>query len=134
MRPALGSGIRQNGAGDHMSGYRPSGSERRAYPRVVVDLPTHIVIRGRAIACRLIDVSRGGALVEAPATVSIGDKVMLQIPGSGDVVATVVRATPISFALAFAGTIILSMAGGGEDADGRSPSSTLQNRNPHRLN
>lgn len=106
---------------------RPAGRERRRHPRHVVDLPTRIVIDGRAVGCRLIDVSRGGALVEAPATVTVGDRVQLQIPGSGAVVATVVRTTPISFALAFAGTIILSIAGNGDDAD------ELQDSSPRRL-
>lgn len=120
-----------------MNDSRPHGSERRRHPRHEVDLPTHIVINGRAIGCRLVDVSRGGALVAAPATVpatvSVGDRVMLQVPGSGDVVATVVRTTPISFALAFAGTIILAMAGGSDDADEDSLSGELQDRNPRRL-
>ena len=117
---------------------RPDGSERRRHTRYVVDLPTHIVINGRAIGCRLIDVSRGGALVEAPTPVTVGDRVLLQMPGKGDVVATVVRTTPISFALAFAGTIVLSMAGdaGDDDAgdkDGEHPSGALQDINPRRL-
>lgn len=116
-----------------MNDTRPHGSERRRHPRHEVDLPTHIVINGRAIGCRLIDVSRGGALVAAPATVTVGDRVMLQVPGSGDVVATVVRTTPISFALAFAGTVILAMAGGSDDADEDSLSGELQDRNPRRL-
>lgn len=117
---------------------RPEGSERRRHTRYVVDLPTHIVINGRAIACRLIDVSRGGALVEAPTPVTVGDRVLLQMPGKGDVVAMVVRATPISFALAFAGTIVLSMAGDAGDKDGcdeddENPSRALQEINPRRL-
>jgi hypothetical protein len=63
---------------------------------------------------------------------------LLQMPGKGDVVATVVRTTPISFALAFAGTIVLSMAGdaGDDDAgdkDGEHPSGALQDINPRRL-
>ncbi len=116
-----------------MNDSRPHGSERRRHPRHEVDLPTHIVINGRAIGCRLVDVSRGGALVAAPATVTVGDRVMLQVPGSGDVVATVVRTTPISFALAFAGTIILAMAGGSDDADEDNLSGELQGRNPRRL-
>jgi hypothetical protein len=117
-----------------MEDSRPLGSERRRHTRHVVDLPTHIVINGRAIGCRLIDVSRGGALVAAPTTVTVGDRVLLQMPGRGDVVATVVRTTPISFALAFAGTIVLSMLGdGGDDEDGETPSGTLQDINPRRL-
>ena len=116
---------------------RPTGSERRRHPRHVVDLPTHIVINGRPIGCRLIDVSRGGALIAAPTTVTVGDRVLLQMPGQGDVVATVVRTTPISFALSFAGTIVLSMAGDGEagdeDEDDANPSRTLQDSNARRL-
>ena len=120
-----------------MEDSRLSGSERRRHTRYVVDLPTHIVINGRAIGCRLIDVSRGGALVEAPTPVTVGDRVLLQMPGEGDVVATVVRTTPISFALAFAGTIVLSMAGDGEaaekDEDNETPSRRLQARNHRHL-
>ena len=68
---------------------------------------------------------------------------MLQMPGKGDVVATVVRTTPISFALAFAGTIVLSMAGDASDNDASdnddgdeddaNPSGALQDINPRRL-
>src|SRR5262245_37841650 len=116
-----------------MEDSRSYGSERRQHPRHVVDLPTHIVIDGRPIACRLIDVSRGGALIAAPAAVTVGDQVLLQIPGSGDVVARVVRTTPVSFALAFAGTVILSMAGDGGEADEHDPSAELQDRNPRHL-
>jgi hypothetical protein len=116
-----------------MDASRTHGGERRRYPRHAVDLPTHIVIDGRTIGCRLIDVSRGGALVAAPATVTVGDRVMLQVPGSGDIVARVVRTTPISFALAFAGTVILAMAAGCDDADERDLSGALRDRNPPRL-
>jgi hypothetical protein len=116
-----------------MADSHPYGSERRRHPRHVVDLPTHIVIDGRPIGCRLIDVSRGGALIAAPTTVTVGDQVLLQIPGSGDVVAKVVRTTPISIALAFAGTVILSMAGGCAESDEHNPSRGLQDSNPRRL-
>jgi hypothetical protein len=115
-----------------MSYSHPHGSERRRHERYVVDLPTHIVINGREIGCQLIDVSRGGALVAAPAAVTVGDRVLLQIPGKGDVVATVVRTTPISFALAFAGTIVLSMAGDGGTAED-DDSAQKQDINPRRL-
>jgi hypothetical protein len=116
-----------------MSYSHPHGSERRRHQRYVVDLPSHIVIKGQAIGCQLIDVSRGGALVAAPAAaVTVGDRVLLQMPGEGDVVATVVRTTPISFALAFAGTIVLSMAGDG-DADDEPASRASQDISPRRL-
>jgi hypothetical protein len=116
-----------------MSQSRTFGSERRSHPRYVVDLPTHIVIKGQAIGCRLVDVSRGGALVSAPAAVTVGDRVLLQMPGQGDVVATVVRTTPISFALAFAGTVVLSIAGDSEAVQDSDSLQTLQDINPHRL-
>ena len=90
--------------------------ERRAHQRHVVDLPTHIVVNGQAVACRLVDMSRGGALVEAPVPVTVGDRVLLDLPDQGRVIATIVRTTPVSFALAFAGTVILSKAGD-DDAD-----------------
>ena len=112
---------------------RAHGPERRRHPRHVVDLPTHIVVNGRAIGCRLIDVSRGGALVEGPATVTVGDRVLLEMPGRGDVIATVVRTTPISIALAFAGTMVLSMAGGCDDAEHESLPGAVQNGIPRRL-
>jgi hypothetical protein len=116
-----------------MSQSRTDGSERRLHPRYVVDLPTHIVIKGQAIGCRLMDVSRGGALVAGPAAVTVGDRVVLQMPGKGDVVATVVRTTPISFALAFEGTIVLSIAGDNDEAERGERSETLQEFNPRRL-
>lgn len=99
----------------------PPGHERRRHIRYVVDLPTQIVVNGRVIRCQLVDVSRGGALIAAPVAVTVGDQVMLDIPGTGEVTATVVRTTPISFALAFAGTVILSTADGREVPDERGP-------------
>ena len=90
--------------------------ERRAHQRHVVDLPTHIVVNGQGVACRLVDMSRGGALVEAPVPVTVGERVLLDLPDQGRVIATIVRTTPVSFALAFAGTVILSKAGD-DDAD-----------------
>jgi len=116
-----------------MEGPRTDGRERRRHQRYVVDLPTHVVIDGRTIGCRLIDVSRSGALVSGPASVTVGDRVMLQIPGRGDVVATVVRTTPINFALAFAGTIVLAAAGGCDDDDEDNPAIGLQDCNPRLL-
>ncbi len=90
--------------------------DRRAHHRYVVDLPTHIVVNGQAVACRLVDMSRGGALVEAPVPVTVGDRVLLDLPEQGHVIATIVRTTPVSFALAFAGTVILSMAGDDDES------------------
>ncbi len=90
--------------------------ERRAHQRYVVDLPTHVVVNGQAVTCRLVDMSRGGALVEAPVPVTVGDRVLLDLPDHGRVIATIVRTSPVSFALAFAGTVILSRTSDDDDS------------------
>ncbi len=105
--------------------------ERRAHQRYVVDLPAQVVVDGRVIACRLVDLSRGGALVEAPVPVTVGDRVMLDLPDGGRAVATIVRTTPVSFAMAFAGTVILSRSADAED-ESQAPAS-LQIGNARRL-
>jgi hypothetical protein len=43
---------------------RNTSSERRADPRVQVDIPVVALFKGEARKFRLVDVSRGGALIE----------------------------------------------------------------------
>jgi protein involved in polysaccharide export with SLBB domain len=90
----------------------PRAAERRAQPRDVVDLPAVITLNGRKIGCTLIDVSHSGALVAAPVKIGVGDQVRLKLHDAAEVVGTVVRTTPSTFALVFAGVAILSVAGG----------------------
>ncbi|MBI3708137.1 MAG: PilZ domain-containing protein [Proteobacteria bacterium] len=82
--------------------------ERRSAPRRVVNLPTHVTVRGSRVACRLIDVSQGGALLAGKAELKYGSKVMLDLPGIGSVTASVVRVTPTHFALAFPGVVVMA--------------------------
>ena len=82
--------------------------ERRSAPRRVVNLPTHVTVRGTRVSCKVIDVSQGGALVAGRAEVKYGSKVMLELPGIGSVTASVVRVTPTHFALAFPGVVVMA--------------------------
>ncbi|MGQ0663183.1 MAG: PilZ domain-containing protein [Pseudomonadota bacterium] len=91
-----------------MSAGDPGVPERRAAPRRVVNLPTHILVAGKRVACRLVDVSAGGALVAGDTGLVVGAKVELEIPGTGTVVASVIRVTPTHIALVFPGVLAIS--------------------------
>ncbi|WP_018945793.1 PilZ domain-containing protein [Thioalkalivibrio sp. AKL17] len=40
--------------------------DRRRWPRYLIDMITRIWVRGEALRCRLVDLSRGGARIAAP--------------------------------------------------------------------
>jgi hypothetical protein len=85
-------------------------AERRAAPRHVVHLPSTITVGERTYRCLVVDLAQGGAVVDAPAPVSEGDRVVLRLAGQQDITARVVRTTETGFALAFAGVAILGRA------------------------
>jgi hypothetical protein len=83
-------------------------AERRRAERYIVNLPTDVMIKGRRVTCKLIDISEGGALIETSGPVTVGDKVSLDLPNVGPTIATVVRVSPSHIAMAFPGAIIIS--------------------------
>jgi hypothetical protein len=86
----------------------PDAAERRRAERYIVNLPTDVMIKGRRVTCKLIDISEGGALIETTGPVTVGDKVSLDLPNVGPTIATVVRVSPSHIAMAFPGAIIIS--------------------------
>jgi hypothetical protein len=75
--------------------------EQRATQRHVVNLPTHLKLGAERVACRLLDISAGGARVSSAAQLAIGAQVALEIPRHGQEIASVVRAAQPQFGLAF---------------------------------
>lgn len=82
-------------------------SERRQAPRHRVDVATHVSVDDRRIACRLVDISAGGARIHAAARLDPGRQIQVELPGIGAVPATVVRAAPDHIALAFPGVVLI---------------------------
>ena len=70
-------------------------------------MATHVSIDDRRIACRLVDISAGGARIHAAARLEPGKTLQVDLPGIGAVPATVVRAAPDHFALAFPGMVLI---------------------------
>jgi hypothetical protein len=85
-----------------------SGPDRRAHRRYSVDLPIDVRLNGQVLACRLVDISAGGALVRTERRVEVGDKIAIDIPNEGTVIGTVVRLTPSHIALSFPGLVVVS--------------------------
>ena len=83
-------------------------SDRRRTERYIVNLPTDVMIKGRRVTCKLVDISEGGALIETAGPVTVGDKVSLDLPNVGPTIATVVRVSASHIAMAFPGAIIIS--------------------------
>lgn len=61
-------------------------SEKRRFSRVPFDAETHLIVGGRKIPCRLLDISVKGALVELPAKtlISLGTPAKLQLNLNND--------------------------------------------------
>ena len=87
---------------------RNSNADRRAYPRITVDLPAHLSINGRSAPCRLVDVSAGGALIRTRRHLAVGDMVSVDLPHCGPTIGTVVRLTPSHVAVSFRGLLVVS--------------------------
>lgn len=79
--------------------------EQRAAPRYVVNAPTHIRHEDGRKPCLLVDISRGGALIDFASPLSIGTHIELEIPTHGPEVGAVVRAALPLFGLAFAAPV-----------------------------
>ena len=82
----------------------PGSSERRRWPRVVVDALSEMWIRGRPAPCRLIDLSEGGVRVavlrDTPAPTP-GTNVRVAVPQAGLRDAIVVFANSMAIGLRF---------------------------------
>lgn len=95
---------------------RDNPADRRAYPRISVDMPAHLSINGKSAPCRLVDVSAGGALIRTKRHLSMGDLVSVDLPHCGPTIGTVVRLTPSHVAVSFRGLLVISELGVTADA------------------
>lgn len=66
----------------------PSVNQRRA-PRVLVDLVSHIAVRGRTHGIRVINISPLGLMCRTDAEVTIGERISVWLPMVKDVAAEV---------------------------------------------
>jgi PilZ domain len=87
---------------------RPSGADRRSFPRYAVDLPAHLSINGKTAECRLVDISASGALLRTDRRLGVGDRISVNLPHCGPTIGTVVRLTPSHVAVSFRGLLVVS--------------------------
>jgi hypothetical protein len=87
---------------------RRSKSDRRAFPRYVVDMPSHLSINGKSAPCHVVDVSASGALLRTDRRLGIGDRISVDLPHCGPTIGTVVRLTPSHVAVSFRGLLVVS--------------------------
>jgi len=64
-----------------------TGNDRRRFARIPIDFSAELVINGKQVASRVIDLSLKGALVERPAGVEVepGDDIDLVVHGDSDI-------------------------------------------------
>lgn len=83
-----------------------SGEDRRRYQRRVVDEPSLVWIGERTVACRLVDLSAGGARVAAfGADLDVGTRLRVAMPDGEVQPAEVVHANAGSAGLRFEGVL-----------------------------
>ncbi|ABI55503.1 PilZ domain-containing protein [Alkalilimnicola ehrlichii MLHE-1] len=91
----------KHGRGGNEAG-EAAGEERRRYQRRVVDEPSLVWIGEHTVACRLVDLSAGGARVTAFATdLGVGTQVRVAMPDGEVQPAKVVHANACSAGLRF---------------------------------
>ena len=94
--------VRSNAAG-----VDPVAKENRQSHRFPTKSMTRVTLNGRVIACRLMNISAGGAVVDAILNAPVGTSVILDIPGGDPAPGKVVRVTSSYTALAFEEKIVL---------------------------
>lgn len=82
--------------------------ERRGTGRHAVNLPNEVVWNEQRTACRLVNVSEHGALLEAELGATLGDDVEVELPGGGNMLGKVVRITKAHIALSFPGALLVA--------------------------
>lgn len=95
---------------------RNGNADRRAHPRISVDMPAHLSVNGKSAPCRLVDLSAGGALIRTKRHLSLGDLVSVDLPHCGPTIGTVVRLTPSHVAVSFRGLLVVSELNAPADA------------------
>jgi len=81
-------------------------AERRRFRRVRVDLPGRLFVPtdSREAACKIIEMSPGGASVECELVPALGTQIILYIERLGRFEGAVARATPQGFSVRFSST------------------------------
>lgn len=82
--------------------------DRRVAKRYTVNLPNLIVVDNRQVDCRLVDVSKSGALIETDVTASVGSNLVVNFPDGQEKVGKVVRLTATHIALSFPGELLVA--------------------------
>jgi hypothetical protein len=67
------------------------GGERRSSPRVTIRTPSAIRTADASISCEAVDISAGGARIDADCNVAVGDRIQLELPELGRLNSQVVR-------------------------------------------
>jgi methyl-accepting chemotaxis protein len=80
---------------------RAVNADLREFPRYEVKLTARLEYGGKAVDVTVLDISEGGARIDAPRSLCVGDHVALTLPGMKAIAADVVRSTKVSFGLCF---------------------------------
>jgi hypothetical protein len=80
---------------------RAVNADLREFPRYEVKMTARLEHDGKAVEVMVLDISEGGARIDAPRSLCVGDHVGLIFPGMKAVTAEVVRSTKVSFGLCF---------------------------------
>jgi hypothetical protein len=80
---------------------RAVNADLREFPRYEVKLTARLEHDGNAFDVAVLDISEGGARVDASRSLCIGDHVALVFPGMKAIAADVVRSTKDCFGLCF---------------------------------
>jgi methyl-accepting chemotaxis protein len=80
---------------------RAVNADLREFPRYEVKLTARLAHDGKAIDVTVLDISEGGARIDAPRSLCVGDRVALTFPDMKAISAEVVRSTRGSFGICF---------------------------------
>jgi methyl-accepting chemotaxis protein len=80
---------------------RAVNADLREFPRYEVKLTARLEHDGKAVDVEVLDISEGGARIDAPRSLHVGDNVALTFPGMKEITADVVRSTRVDFGLCF---------------------------------
>jgi methyl-accepting chemotaxis protein len=80
---------------------RAVNADLREFPRYEVKMNARLEYGDKAVNVTVLDISEGGARIDAPRSVCVGDHVALTFPGMKAIAAEVVRSTRDSFGICF---------------------------------
>ncbi len=80
----------------------PRGAEKRATRRYHVDDPALVIVGSQALACRLCDISFGGAMLEGDLPLQVGDHFQLMVLDLPELICRVAHCGPGFMGVSFA--------------------------------